>query len=202
MFNCKFPFICRLLGILTVQGDSLILLRYPIMPLLLEAVRALSISLPSCLTGKNDVILIQRETICLCSCAKFWAVAHEQGFKGAEGHIRDQGQPDQVQHWSGGFRGSEEWSCSGPWEGLITWFVHFNIHIRSRLSWILRDLWEYLSRWLPIIFLLLLNLFFHSNKLSSLYCAVSWLSQDAVLNLFLSKFSWSLDWPHVPIGLL
>ena len=39
----------------------MILLRYPIMPLLLEAVRALSISLPSCLTGKNASYNIQRK---------------------------------------------------------------------------------------------------------------------------------------------
>ena len=87
-----------------VQGDSLILLRYPIMPLRLEAVRALLISPPSCLTGKNSSYSSHsNKMICLCSCAKFLSVAHQQGFKGAEGHLRDQGQPDQVQHWSGGF---------------------------------------------------------------------------------------------------
>jgi hypothetical protein len=51
-----------------------------------------------------------------------------------------------------------------------------------------------LSRWLPINFPLLLNLFVHSNKfsffegvhskkLSSLYSAVSCLSRDAVLTV-------------------
>jgi hypothetical protein len=94
--------------------------------------------------------------------------------------------------WSGS---TLEWRIPRTWRAILSRPLRRSKHLIRSHKWnsisdhgfhvSRRDQWEYLSWWLPINFSPFANLFFHSNKLSSV---APWLLQAAVLNLVLVKF--------------